>query len=54
MLTDFARRQRQRFAEDRPGAEKVAATSDADAVERAAWTAVARSILNLDEAVTRE
>lgn len=54
MLTDFARRQRQRFAEDRPGAEKLAATTDADAVERAAWTAVARSILNLDETVTKE
>jgi hypothetical protein len=54
MLTDFARQQRQRFADKQLDPSKLAGGAKADAVECATWTAVARAVMNLDEAVTRE
>jgi hypothetical protein len=35
-------------------ATKIAGGGDGDVTERAAWTAAARVVLNLDEAVTKE
>jgi hypothetical protein len=56
MLTTFAAEQRQRFAGKQLDPAKLAGvkTGDGDAVERATWTAVARAVMNLDEAVTKE
>jgi hypothetical protein len=51
--------QRARYAADRPAAEKLLAIGDhprpaeLDVVELAAWTEVARAILNLHETITR-
>ena len=50
----FYERQRKRLNEGEIEAEKLAGEKTDDAVERAAWTAVARAILNLDEAITKE
>jgi hypothetical protein len=54
MLTDFARRQRQRFASHELDPAKLAGDAKENAIEMATWTAVARTVLNLDEAVTRQ
>ena len=54
MLLDFARRQRQHLAQDRKLAAKLAGGDQEDVVERATWTAVARAVMNLDEAVTKD
>jgi hypothetical protein len=55
MLVDFARQERNRFAQDARIAAKVAGGADrGDLVERATWTAVARAVMNLDEAVTKD
>jgi len=49
----------QRYAADKPAAEKLLATGEApvpknlDATDLAAWTSVARTILNLHETITR-
>jgi hypothetical protein len=55
-LIDFVRQQRQRFAAKELDPAKIAGatTADGDIVERATWTAAARAILNLDEAVTKD
>ncbi len=52
-VSKFYDAQRERFARDPERAAKVAGAGDG-AVERAAWAATARAILNLDEFVTRE
>ncbi len=52
-IAAFFETQRERFALDPQRARAVAGGSE-DAVERAAWTATARAILNLDEFVTKE
>jgi len=52
-LSDFFTRQRQRFAAGEFDPVKLAGTASGDAAERAAWTALARALLNLDEVVTR-
>jgi hypothetical protein len=52
-LAKFYETQKERFARDENRAEKVAGAG-ANAVERAAWTATARAVLNLDEFVTKE
>lgn len=49
----FYRIQRERLDRGELEAEVLAGPGDADLVERAAWTAVARALLNLDETVTR-
>jgi hypothetical protein len=54
MLTDFAARQRERFADKHLDPTKLAGKTKGDAVEQATWAAVARAVMNLDEAVTRE
>jgi hypothetical protein len=49
----FYEAQKDRFARDAKAAAAVAGPGDG-AAERAAWTATARAVLNLDEFVTRE
>ena len=59
LLAAFAAKQRERFAAGEGGKEKGAEAAafaggkDGDAVARAAWTATARAVMNLDEAVTK-
>ena len=52
-LTKFFTAQKQRFEAGELNAGKVAGVTEGKATEQAAWTAVARAILNLDEAITR-
>jgi hypothetical protein len=52
-LAKFYEAQRARFTTDPDRADAVAGAGE-DAIDRAAWTATARAILNLDEFVTRE
>jgi hypothetical protein len=67
VLQRFLDRQRERFAaaganpwtllaDDEKGKEKLASemTSGMTPADLAAWTAVARVVLNLDEAITKE
>jgi len=53
-LTKFYEAQRVRFATDEKRAVAVAGAGNGPVAERAAWTATARAILNLDEFVTKE
>ena len=53
-LTDFAHRQRERFASKELDPAKLAGSSDGNVVEAATWTAVVRAVMNLDEVVTRQ
>ncbi|MBA4190835.1 MAG: hypothetical protein C0467_22845 [Planctomycetaceae bacterium] len=53
-LARFYEAQRARFAIDPERADAVAGAGNGPAAERAAWTATARAILNLDEFVTKE
>jgi hypothetical protein len=53
LLGAFFREQRARFERGELDAEKVAGTGEGDAAERAAWTAVARAVMNLDEMITK-
>jgi hypothetical protein len=53
-LAKFYEVQRTRFATDPDRADTVAGIGNGNAAERAAWTATARAILNLDEFVTKE
>ena len=54
LLTQFYTAQRHRFAGKELDALAVAGSGAGDAIERAAWTTLARSLLNLDEAITRQ
>jgi hypothetical protein len=54
MLTDFYHAQNRRFESKELDAAAVAGPGDGDVRERAAWTAVARVLLNLDETITKE
>jgi hypothetical protein len=49
----FVSRQRQRFAETPEAAFELAGSDDEHAGEHAAWTALARAVFCLDEAITR-
>lgn len=49
----FLRNQRQHLAQEETQATSLAGPGEGSATDRAAWTAVARALLNLDEAVTR-
>ena len=53
LLVKFFDTQRQRFATNQPEAARVSGSESGDAIERAAWTALARALINLDEAITR-
>lgn len=53
LLADFLQAQRQRLTDKQLDAAALAGTGDGNASERAAWTIVARAILNLDECVTK-
>jgi hypothetical protein len=52
MVTGFYEAQKKRLAEK--GGDLIALAGDDEVLERAAWTAAARAVLNLDEAMTRE
>jgi hypothetical protein len=54
MLVEFYRLQRDRFAKDKVRAEKLAGPSKVNLVDRAAWTAVARALLNIDEMIVKD
>jgi hypothetical protein len=54
MLVTFYRGQKQRFLNKELDAGAAAGPGEGDVLERAAWTVVARALLNLDEAVTRD
>jgi hypothetical protein len=53
-VSKFYKTQQARFATDTKRAEAVAGTGKGEVAERAAWTATARAILNLDEFITKE
>ncbi len=52
-LVKFFEVQKQRFASGDLDAELIAGEGPGDVTERAAWTALARAILNLDEMITK-
>ncbi len=54
LLKDFLQVQQERVERREIDAAQVAGASDGDPSQRAAWTLVARSLLNLDETVTKE
>jgi hypothetical protein len=53
LLVGFVTAQRKRFTAAQADAKKLAGAGAGDVAERAAWTALARVLLNLDEFVTR-
>src|SRR5262249_35258967 len=53
MLVDFYEVQKRRFASKELDAAKVAGPGEGDARERAAWTVLARVVLNLDETIVK-
>jgi hypothetical protein len=53
LLTKFYTTQKQRFASKELDAAAIGGKGEGDPVERAAWTTVARSVLNLDEAIVK-
>jgi hypothetical protein len=54
-LVSFVKATRERFAKKELDPGKVAGgAAEGNAVERATWTATARAVLNLDEAVTKD
>jgi len=54
LLVRFYETQKGRLAGKGAEAASIAGAGDGDAAERAAWTLLARSLLNLDEAVVKE
>jgi hypothetical protein len=53
VLAKFLAAQKQRFASGDLDAKLVASNGPGDVTERAAWTTLARAILNLDEMITK-
>jgi hypothetical protein len=53
LLVRFFEQQWERFRGHEEEAAAVAGPGEGDAVERAAWTALARAVLNLDEMIVR-
>jgi hypothetical protein len=54
MLVKFYQTQKQQFVSKELDAGVVAGPGDGELSERAAWTAVARALLNLDEMITKD
>ncbi len=54
LLAKFYRDQKERFARKDLDPAALAGSGPADSAERAAWTVLARTLLNVDEAVTKE
>jgi hypothetical protein len=54
MLAKFAADERKRFADGQVDPHPLAPDAKGDVVEVATWTAVARAVMNLDEAVTKQ
>ena len=54
LLVNFYNVQRQRFAGKEAEAPEIAGSDGADVIDRAAWTVVARAVLNLDEMITKD
>jgi len=52
-MIKFYREQKERFTAKELDADAVAGSGEGNAIERAAWTAVARALLNLDETITK-
>jgi hypothetical protein len=53
MLAKFFEAQKQRFASGELDAKLIAGNGPENVTDRAAWTALARAILNLDEMITK-
>jgi hypothetical protein len=53
LIVAFHDREAARLRNDSARAEQLAGPGEGDPIERAAWTAVARALLNVDEAVTK-
>jgi hypothetical protein len=53
LLSEFLARQQARFASGELDAARVAGPGEGNPAERAAWTTVARALLNLDETITK-
>jgi hypothetical protein len=53
MLVEFFTAQHNRLEKKEVDPAKIAAAGDGDPLERAAWTLVARALLNLDETITK-
>ncbi len=53
-LTRFFELQKRRFASGELDAAKVAGDGNGNTAERAAWTALARALFNLDEMIVKE
>jgi hypothetical protein len=53
LLVDFYQTQRERFARQDAAVDAVAGPGSGDVRDRAAWTLVARALLNLDETITK-
>jgi hypothetical protein len=54
LLTQYYSAQLTRLKAKELDAEKIAGAGEGDVVERAAWTLTARTILNLDETITKQ
>jgi hypothetical protein len=54
LMVRFFESQKSRLTAKELDAAAIAGPGEGDAVERAAWTLLARSVLNLDETITKE
>ena len=53
-MNELIAQQLEEFKSDPKAAQQIAGAKNADSARLAAWTAVARVLLNLDETITRE
>jgi hypothetical protein len=53
-LIEFYHRQHDRLKAGKLNAKSIAGNDGGDVVDRAAWTLVARAVMNLDEMITKE
>ncbi len=53
-LVSFFEQQQKKFAANEPAAKQLAGAGDSNVASRAAWTATARVLLNLDEMIGKE